>query len=165
MPEEITKSQQAEPGVGERTLPVEVPKEARATPDASEVAPQVPVKEAMPEATAVAPQEEAIGGAAGVPESAEPEAEASAAATTAPPQPEVPLEELLRQPSRIRTFSPEQQLKVICDMVVAHDFPAAHNFIEALGKSDDLAFYAWLEDALHDTALRDDWREYLKSKK
>lgn len=71
--------------------------------------------------------------------------------------------DLLKEPARIRALSPEEQVNIILDLVVQKKFPAAHGFIEQLGKKEDLAFYAWLEDSLHDAATREDWRKFIQT--
>lgn len=73
--------------------------------------------------------------------------------------------DILKQPMRIRTLPAEEQLRIILALVSERNFGAAHNLIEELGKKGDAAFYAWLEDALHDVALREDWRAFIGTQK
>jgi hypothetical protein len=73
--------------------------------------------------------------------------------------------ELLKEPHRIRSLGPEEQVSIVLDLVVQKKFPVAHQFIEQLGKKEDPAFYAWLEDSLHDAATREDWRKFIEEQK
>lgn len=73
--------------------------------------------------------------------------------------------EILKQPMRIRTLAAAEQLRIIMALVTERNFGAAHDLIEQLGKKGDAAFYAWLEDALHDVAVREDWRKFIEEQK
>lgn len=83
--------------------------------------------------------------------------------SSAPSPTGLAIDDLLKKPGRIRTLGPDEQVNIILDLVVQKKFPAAHDFIEQLGKKEDLAFYAWLEDSLHDAATREDWRKFIET--
>lgn len=95
-------------------------------------------------------------------EPAAPDADVS---SSSPPHAGLTTDELLQNPHRIRSLAPEAQVNIVLDLVVQKKFPAAHQFIEQLGKKEDLAFYAWLEDSLHDAATREDWRRFIEEQK
>lgn len=93
------------------------------------------------------------------------ESAASDTDASSPPHAGLTTDELLQNPHRIRSLAPEAQVNIVLDLVVRKKFPVAHQFIEQLGKKEDLAFYAWLEDSLHDAATREDWRKFIETQK